>query len=31
MCDIYYVYAVCVKQPMEEDKLNLARTENLDD
>lgn len=31
MCDIQYVHAVRVKHPMEEDKLNLARTENLDD
>lgn len=31
MCDIQYVHAVRVKQPMEEDKFNLARTEKLDD
>lgn len=31
MCDIQYVHAVRVKQPVEEDKLNLARTENSED
>lgn len=31
MCDTQYVHAVRVKQPMEEDRLNVARTENLED